>query len=257
MNTLVETYSIFFRFFEELNDFLPEGKREVEFSYQCKANKLNIKDIIESLGVPHTEIDVILVNGKPVDFTYSIQADDSIAVYPINHLSNKDITKKVSPEPLEEKRFVLDVHLGKLAKYLRLVGFDTLYRNDYDDPELAEISQNENRILLTKDRNLLKRKIVKHGYCVRSNDSQVQLLEIVNRFDLKKSINRKKGRCLTCNTILEKVKKEKVLHHLEPLTFQYYDDFSYCQECDQVFWKGSHYDKMKESLIDFVLTTSL
>lgn len=253
MKSCLEEYCIELKFYDELNYFLDKDKREVAFIFHCNDKKSNIKDIIESLGVPHTEIGQILVNGEAVDFSYIVNNKDIIAVHPLNQVSDTSNDENVLLQAaLKEVKFVLDVHLGKLAKFLRLLGYDTLYRNDYDDPELAEISANENRILLTKDRGLLKRKIVQHGYCVRSQDSQKQLLEVVERYNLKKDLLNKKARCLSCNNNLKQVKKEEVADRLEPLVLQYHNDFTYCEKCDQVFWKGSHYERMKRTLIDFI-----
>src|SRR5262249_31383318 len=151
-----------FRFYAELNDFLPPGRRGVTFTYSFEGSP-SIKDLIEALGVPHTEVDLILVNGESVDFAYRVREGDRISVYPV--FESLDITPllRVRPRPLRETRFVLDTHLGRLAAYLRLLGFDTLYRNDAGDDELARISSGEGRILLTRDRGLLKRSQVTHG----------------------------------------------------------------------------------------------
>ena len=172
-----------FRFYAELNDFLPPPRRMVSFTHTF-AGSVSVKDMIESLGVPHTEVDLILANGRSVDFTYLVAGGDRLSVYPV--FESLDITPvlRVRPQPLRQTRFVLDTHLGRLASYLRLLGFDTLYRNDYADEELAHISSREKRILLTRDRGLLKRSEVTHGYCLRSTVSAEQLREVVQRFDL-------------------------------------------------------------------------
>ncbi|MDZ7343194.1 MAG: Mut7-C ubiquitin/RNAse domain-containing protein, partial [candidate division KSB1 bacterium] len=178
----------YFRFYEELNDFLPEEKKKTTFVHHFK-DRASIKDMIEAIGVPHTEIDLILVNGQAVDFSYLVQDRDRISVYPVFESLDISAVTNLRKQPLREAKFVLDVHLGKLASYLRLVGFDTLYRNDFSDAELAEISSRERRILLTKDRRLLKRRIVTHGYCIRETAPKKQLLEVLKRFDLFKSLD--------------------------------------------------------------------
>jgi len=155
-----------FRFHAELNDFLPPSKRQVSFAHLFKAHP-SIKDTIEALGVPHTEVDLILVNGESVDFSYILQDGDRICVYPVSESSHITPTIGVRPKPLLVPRFVLDIHLGKLATSLRMLGFDTLYRNDYADEELAHISSTQERILLTRDRGVLMRSIVTYGYYVR------------------------------------------------------------------------------------------
>jgi sulfur carrier protein ThiS len=154
------------RFYEELNDFLPPEQRKTDISHELK-EKRSIKDLIESIGVPHTEVDLIIVNGESVDFNYLVQNGDRISVYPVFESLDISPLNHCQPEPLRNTRFVLDNHLGKLAAYLRMLGFDTLYRNDYDDPELARISIDEHRLLLTCDRLLLMRIQITLGYFVR------------------------------------------------------------------------------------------
>src|SRR5262245_16268956 len=158
-----QRYSVQLRFYAELNDFLPLEKQQQPFTHSFEM-KTSVKDMIESLGVPHTELDLILVNDKSVDFSYLVQDGDQIAVYPVFEALDITPLVRVRPQPLREPRFILDVHLGRLAVYLRLLGFDALYRNDYSDEELAQTSSDEHRILLTRDRGLLKRSIVTHGY---------------------------------------------------------------------------------------------
>ena len=142
---------------------------------------------------------------------------------------------------------MLDTHLGQLASYLRLLGFDTLYRNDYDDPELAWISHEDGRLLLTKDRGLLKRKIVSRGYCVRETDPELQMLEVVERFELRGQFAPFKH-CLRCNGLIERVAKSAVIDRLPADTRRYYDEFRTCSDCGQVYWKGSHYERMRAFL---------
>src|SRR5215207_6869794 len=168
------------RFYAELNDFLPARRRQVWIEHALDESH-SVKHVVETLGVPHPEIDLILVNGESVDFTYRVQDGDRISVYPVFESFDISPLVRVRPRPLRETRFVLDVHLGTLAGYLRMLGFDTLYRNDADDPELAETSQRESRILLTRDRGLLMRSTVSHGYLLRETDPQKQLAEVVRR----------------------------------------------------------------------------
>ena len=239
-----------FRFYAELNDFLPPGRRMVGFTRAFEGSP-SVKDLIEALGVPHTEVDLILVNGISVDFSYRVREGDRISVYPV--FESIDITPlvRVRPRPLRETRFVLDAHLGRLAGYLRMLGFDTLYRNDYRDEELERISGSEGRILLTRDRGLLKRSRVTHGYCLRETDPRRQLAEVVQRFDLRRSIAPFQ-RCLHCNSLLQPIRKEAICDRLPPRTKQYYDGFFVCPACDRIYWKGSHYERMRQ-LIEALL----
>jgi uncharacterized protein with PIN domain len=232
-----------FRFYEELGDFLPRDRRRCSFIHQFHGTPA-VKDRIEALGVPHTEVDLILVNGESVNFAYQVQDGDRISVYPV--FESLDITPalRVRPRPLREPRFVLDTHLGKLAGYLRLLGFDTLYRNDYDDATLARISSREQRILLTRDRGLLKRSVVTHGCHLWETAPERQLAEVLRRLDLYRAIAPFR-RCMRCNGLLAPVPKEAVLDRLAPKTRLYYDEFRRCQACDRVYWKGSHYEHMQ------------
>jgi len=235
-----------FRFYAELNDFLPPDVRRGSFPVTFNGHE-SVKHILETLGVPHTEVDLILVNGESVGFNRQIAEGDRVSIFPV--FESLDISRltEVRPEPLRELKFVLDNHLGKLAGYLRLLGFDTRYQNDYQDPRLAEISQEEDRILLTRDRGLLKRKVVTHGYCVRADNPQDQIIEILRRFDLAQLVQ-PYTRCARCNGYLRSAEKKDVIHHLEPLTKKYYDEFMQCENCGQVYWRGSHFEDLNEFL---------
>jgi uncharacterized protein with PIN domain/sulfur carrier protein ThiS len=235
---------VWFRFYAELNDFLPVARRQVAFAHSFEG-RVSIKHLIESLGVPHPEVDLVLVNGRSVDFSYIVQDDDRISVYPVFESISIAPLVRVRPQPLREPRFVLDTHLGRLAAYLRMLGFDTVYRNDFADEELARISSQEGRILLTRDRGLLKRNQVTHGYCVRGTNPRSQLVGVLRRFDLFQMVA-PFTRCIRCNGILRPVSKQAISHRLQPKTRQYYDEFRVCQACDQIYWKGSHYQRMQQ-----------
>lgn len=240
-----------FRFYAELNDFLPPEKRQVTFGHR-RNGPVSVKHLIEALGVPHTEVELILANGEAVDFAYLVQPSDRISVYP--HFSNLDVSSLVQlrpplPRPL---RFLLDIHLGRLAAYLRLLGFDSAYPDDnHDDLDLAQIAHDENRILLTRDQGLLKRSLVTHGYCLRTRDPKQQLMAVLQRFSLFDQI-RPWQRCLKCNGRLQPIEKSRVLHRLEPKTIKYFDEFHICESCDRIYWKGSHYERMQR-LVESVL----
>ena len=194
----------------------------------------SVKHLIESLRIPHTEIGLLSANKEAINLDYIVQNEDRIEVQP------------VSPVYLEEEpRFVLDGHLGRLTSHLRMLGLDCLYRNDYDDEELVKVSVEYERILLTRDRLLLMHKIISQGYLLRSMDSNEQLYEVFQRYRLMKWV-RPFQRCMNCNHLLEPVKKETVLEKLEPLTKKYYHEFKLCPACKQVYWKGSHYERMLE-----------
>jgi len=234
--------SIAIRFYAELNDFLPPQRRGVTFR-QPFTGHATIKDLIEALGVPHTEVDLILANGESVGFSYQVQDGDRISVYPVFEAIDVAPLIQVRPRPLREPRFVLDTHLGRLATYLRMFGFDTLYRNDYDDVTLARLSSGEHRILLTRDRNLLKRNAITHGAYIRATDTRQQLVEVLQRFDLFGLIAPLR-RCLRCNDLLEAVARDQIIDRLPPRTRVTYDEFWICRSCGRIYWRGSHYQRM-------------
>lgn len=232
------------RLYAELNDFIPREWRHRPFT--CRVHpRTTVKDLIESAGVPHTEIDLILVNGESVDFNHVAGDWDRISVYPVFESIDISPLVRVRPAPLREPRFVLDTHLGKLARYLRILGFDTLYRNDYDDDELAGISADERRILLTQDSGLLKRRIVTHGYYVRERAPVRQVVEVLRRFDLAGLVEPFR-RCPRCNTLLAPVAKEAILDRLQPRTRAHYEEFWICGTCGRVYWHGSHHQRMQD-----------
>lgn len=231
------------RFYAELNDFLTPKRRQATFELPFAAGA-SIRDVIESCNAPHTEVDLVLVNGRSVDFAYQPQDGDQVSVYPV--FESFDITPALHlrPAPLRETKFALDSHLGKLAGLLRLLGFDTLYRNDWDDAELARISREERRILLTRDRGILKRSQVTHGYYVREDQPRRQAVEIARRFDLRRQI-KPYTRCMRCNGLLRAVDKADVFDRLEPLTKLHYNEFHQCDSCGQVYWQGSHFEPLR------------
>lgn len=231
------------RFYAELNDFLPAALRGTDIHHEFE-RRASIKDMIEAFGVPHTEVEVLLVNGRPVDFSYLVQDGDRVSVYPV--FESVDVTPllRLRPMPLRRPKFILDSNLGRLARYLRLLGLDGLYRNDYRDAEVARIASEQQRTVLTRDRTLLQRRIITHGYFVRSQQPRAQVREVLARFDLYRQVA-PFTRCTRCNGELQAVDKQAVSARLEPKTRKYYDDFRICRECGQVFWQGSHHARMQ------------
>ncbi len=222
----------------ELHCFLPRDKRNVTIALAFKGRQ-SLKHLIESLGVPHVEVGAVTVNGEAVSLAYRLHDGDRVEVRP------------AAPGCPIKPRFLLDNHLGRLAAYLRMSGFDCLYRNDYEDVELVQTLAADPRILLSRDRRLLMRKVVLYGYCLRSLEPTEQLREVVRRFDLVDKI-RPFHRCLRCNGPLETVNKEAIADRLEPLTKLYFDEFRLCTACNQVYWKGSHYERMQALLANVV-----
>lgn len=240
----------YFRFYEELNDFLPEEKRKIRIEHKF-IDRASIKDMIEAIGIPHTEIDLILINGDSVDFSYIVNDKDDISVYPVFESFDISDVQHLREKPLRNPKFVLDVHLGTLAKYLRMIGFDTKYENDYSDDEITKISLKDKRTILTRDKGILKRNNVTHGYWIRNEDPESQLKEVVNRLNLKRLI-KEFERCLECNTKLEKINKESVIDKLPLKVKKRQSEFWYCRKCDKIYWQGTHFERMKK-IIDRLL----
>ena len=233
-----------FRFFGELNDFLPFERRNTTFLYNVKGHPA-VKDSLEALRVPHPEIDGIVINGHPVDFSYQIKERDKVFVYPqgihLSHLKIKHLQPKIPSLP----KFVLDSHLGKLSRHLRLLGFDSMYKKIFPDQEIILISIKEKRIVLTRDIGLLKNKVIRYGYWLRSSDPMKQLKEILKRFNLYLKI-KSFSLCLECNGKIKRVAKRKIVNELPSLVKEYYKEFYQCQDCQKIYWQGSHYERLNK-----------
>ncbi len=244
--------SITIRFYEELNDFLPPEKKKVRFNYEFSGRE-SVKDLIEAIGVPHTEVDMILVNRKSVNLNYLIQDKDDISVYPVFESFEINNVQRLRPKPLRNPKFILDVHLGKLARYMRMLGFDTLYKNDYEDEVIVKLSLKDKRSILTRDVGLLKRKAITHGYYVRNTNTEKQIEEVINRFQLENHI-KEFSRCIDCNGLLESIEKEKILEKLPPKVKKFYTKFFICSNCSKIYWHGSHVEGMSKVVNKFKRT---
>ena len=231
-------------FLEDLNDFLAHYRRNRWFTVEYSGTP-SIKHLVESLGVPHTEIGEVMINDGPGTLGQVCHDSDCIKVLPIKYGNQHTLLQE--SVPYDAPKFLLDNHLGKLTRYLRILGFDAMYSNAYPDELLAELSARQNRILLTRDRRLLMRKIVQQGYCVRSLNPNIQILEVLDRYNLR-NCTRPFNRCLHCNCELSLVEKTDIMDRLEPLTDKYYDEFHICINCDRIYWKGSHYERMLQDL---------
>ena len=239
-----------FRFYEELNEFLPLGQRKKPIPYSFNGNP-SVKDAIEALGIPHVEVDLILVNSLSVSFSYRILNGDSVSVYPVFESFDISYVSHLREKPLRNLKFLADVHLGKLTRYLRICGFDTYYSKNNSDNEIINIALSDSRVILTRDKELLKNKKVTHGYWIRSQFHNEQLQEVLIRFDLKTQL-RPFTRCIECNGILANVSIEDISKHLLPKTRQYYQKFNKCPGCNRIYWEGSHFESMKRNIDDLV-----
>lgn len=238
-----------FRFYEELNDFLARPLRRRAFSCPCARNA-TAKHMIEALGVPHTEVELILVNGESVGFEHPLADGDRVAVYPKFEALDIRPLLRVRASPLRELRFIADAHLGGLAQLLRLVGFDTLYDNHFADDAIESLAVTEHRVVLTRDRELLKRRSITHGCYVRALKPRAQLYELFDRLDLAASV-RPFRLCLTCNAPLRRIARGEVRSRVPDGVFERQTRFVTCDICKRVFWEGSHWRRMR-ALIDDV-----
>jgi len=240
----VKPFKVRLRFHGDLNVFLGSKASDAVIERRL-AEKTSIKDIIESCGVPHPEVDLILVDDRPVGFGHTVADDAKVEVFPVENRGTNHTEKRLQATGIT--KFIADGHLGSLARNLRLLGFDVAYPKDADDRQLLEIMAGENRALLTRDRRLLMHGIVQHGYYPRSQNADEQTIEIVRRFDLSELIA-PFTRCLRCNARLEEAAKADVIDKLEPLTKIYYDQFRRCPDCKQIYWPGSHFPKLQKRI---------
>lgn len=231
-------YTAAIRFEGSLNDFLRLAKKDTWIRYSFSGTPA-VKDAIEAIGVPHPEVREVVVNGTRVNWLHQLQHEDRVEVYPFDG-KEEELVKN-----LQEYRFVLDVHLGTLARSLRMLGFDTCYEHDLHDKDIAAMAEAEARIVLTRDIGLLKHKAIRQGYWLRSQQREEQLAEVLRRFQLLGQVN-PFVRCLVCNGQIEEVAKETVLARLPPKTQLYFHEFYQCTSCFRVYWKGSHYERMQE-----------
>jgi uncharacterized protein with PIN domain len=235
-----------FRFYEELNDFLAPERRKRDFEIPIDRSR-SVKDAIESVGVPHPEVDLILVDGVSVGFTHLLRGGERVAVYPM--FERLDITPllRLRPRALRDPRFVADVHLNKLARHLRMAGFDTLCEPDWDDDRIVACSLAERRTILTRDKGMLRRAEVERGYFVRAIHSEAQLAEVLHALQLE-ALVAPFTRCRECNTVLEEAIAGEVEARVPPRIRAIYERYKRCPGCGRVYWEGSHFDRMRSTL---------
>lgn len=238
--------SVDLRVYAELNDFLRPGERYTALRRPYRPHQ-TVKDVIEAAGVPHTEVDLVLVDGQPVRFDHHPRPGGRITAYPVFETLDIGRVTRVRPHPLREPRFLADVNLGGLAKLMRLLGLDVHCRWEAADAELAELAAAEHRILLTRDRGLLKRRNVTHGVYIRSDRPVDQVVEVIRRLDLVASLD-PFTRCLRCGGVVDEVAKAEVADRLQPLTRRYYDTFRRCRDCGRIYWQGSHQARLAETI---------
>jgi len=235
-----------FRFYEELNDFLRPERRKSAFPIAIDRGR-SVKDAIESVGVPHTEVDLVLVDGASVAFEQVLRGGERVAVYPVFERLDIAPVVRLRPSPLRETRFVLDTHLGKLARHLRLAGFDCLWENDYGDEEIVALSLVQKRVILTRDKGILMRRAVERGHFVRETESEKQFCEVIRVFQLERAFA-PFSRCRVCNTVLREAAKESVRGRVPEAVWEQLDAFTECPKCGRIFWRGTHYERLRRIL---------
>jgi len=232
-----------------LKDFLPSVNRADGVVVYPVTRRASVKDVIEALGPPHACVGGLLVDGLPADFGHLLQPGELVAVHPLERPRRVLEPTPLRPEPLQALRFAADANVGRLAQLLRLLGFDTAWDRNLDDAALAELAASQGRVVLSKDRGLLKRSKVVYAHLVRNEDPEEQLLEVLRAFGLRPPYAAF-SRCARCNAVLEPVAKEAVLHRLEPKTKRYFNEFKLCAFCDRIYWAGSHHDMFHRRLED-------
>jgi uncharacterized protein with PIN domain len=254
-------FTVRFQFHGDL-DFFVRARNASEAVTKVLREKTSVKDAIESCGIPHPEIDLILVGGKSVDFSYQLEVEIKIDIFSVDVSPNLFAAHRLQRRGIT--KFVADGHLGKLARDLRLLGIDVSYDNVATDAQLIEIATSQDRALLTRDRRLLMHAVIQNGYCPRSDSAEEQTIKVIRRFDLAKA-SAPFTRCLHCNAALSRVQKQEIINKLEPLTKIYYEDFRRCTKCGQIYWAGSHFEKLqarierirKRTTEEFATTTEL
>jgi uncharacterized protein with PIN domain len=237
-----------FRFYAELNAFIAPQFRYRDFSHAC-ARDATAKHMIEALGVPHTEVGLALVNGEPGKLSYRLRDGDRISVYP--HFRSAHFVAFAAPAVAAPARFIADAHLGQLARQLRMLGFDVLFRNSYSDSEVARISSEQQRVVLTRDRDLLIRKDVVLGCYVHAISYGEQLCEVMRRYRLFAYVH-PFCRCLECNSLLHVIDKQSVAERVPPTSLMHYDKFFQCDSCGRVYWEGSHVVRMRKRIAELL-----
>jgi len=242
--------TIHLRLYEELNDYLAPERRKRTFACEV-APDATVGEVIDALGVPREAIDLALADGVPVGFDHRVGDGERIALYPVFEALDVGPVTALPGRPLRETRFVLDVHLGRLARDLRLLGFDCRYRNDAADDALAALATAEGRILLSRDRALVARRELHRAYLVQATAPRAQAAEVVRRLDLAGQI-RPFTRCLACNGEVQTVAVGDVTSPLPEWVHATHRQVARCPGCGRCYWRGGHWRRMQR-LIDAIL----
>ncbi|WP_051216307.1 Mut7-C RNAse domain-containing protein [Ferrimonas futtsuensis] len=233
------------RCYRELNDFLPVASRERRFPFRFRGQP-SLKSVLEGAGVPQAEVDLVLMNGQSVALDHPIVGGERLEVFPLLESLELDLFAPLRPRPLPDA-FIVDVNLGRLARLLRLSGLDCLYRRDFDDEEIVRLACEQGRGILTRDKGVLHRGAVIHGYWVRHTDPERQLLEVIHHYRLEGRL-RFFSRCTRCNGVLHVISRDAARQRVPAGAWREHHHFFVCDGCGQVYWRGSHYEAMNQTL---------
>jgi len=247
----MDKVELFIQFDKRLDFFLAEKKNGGQFEYKL-TRKASVKDIIESFGIPHTEIGHIAFNKKEINFSYIPSAPGLLNVQSVEPPFNVLFPTFLRPFPLKRFKFLADVNVIKLGRLLIILGFDVHYSSSLSDHEIVEIAETESRIILTRDTALLKRRKIIFAKRIKADHPYEQLIETIRFFGMEKQISFL-SRCTNCNCKLVGVSKAMINHLLEPKTKQFFDTFVQCPQCNNVFWKGSHFENIKKKMVSIGL----
>lgn len=250
---MVAKPSLHLVFHGNLKTLLPPRKRMATSVDYLLTRRASIKDIIESLRIPHSEIGHIMRQGEELSFSTIPATHERIDIHPIRAPFDVRIPTRLRPEPFDDVRFLVDINVGKLTSLLRMAGFDTASTAGLSSQEIAEKAIREQRILLSRNRDLLKLRAIVFAHLVRTQQPLKQLSEVLHLYGLTQDVH-PFSRCLRCNILLEPVNKAEIMARLEPLTKQYYDRFYRCSACDRIYWRGSHHEHMLEVITAAVST---
>jgi len=228
---------------ERLQELLPRKLRLSKMVVYPLTRRASIKDIIEALHIPHTEIGSIVHQDAEISFFHIPEPGERLALFSFSPGTDVTMPTRLRPNPLQKTAFMVDINVGKLARLLRMCGIDTRYEPELNEADLAEQVVTNRRILLSRNRDLLQRKIITWGHLVRAEQPEEQLAEVITLYGLEEAI-KPFSRCLECNALLQPVEKTAILHRLEPLTKKYYQTFRICSDCNQIYWRGSHHQRM-------------
>ncbi|MFC1744959.1 Mut7-C RNAse domain-containing protein [Candidatus Riflebacteria bacterium] len=243
------------RFYGELNYFLPDSVWHRPFYYSFYENP-TFSDLMDSFKIPPEKIGLLLLDGEVVELSCPLKEGSRATFYP--RFQNIDISEEISAskKPVVSPRFILPLNLGKLTKYLRMLGFDSICEPDFIPGKVDVLAMQEGRVLLSRSKKFAARKLYAECYVVKSEQPAIQVREVVNRFNLMPLVKYFQ-RCLKCNSPLKVMEKSEIYSRLLPYIRKNFNLFFICPGCDRVYWMGTHYKKMKEKIETILHTTAI